>query len=324
MKKLSVFLCCALLALCLAACGKQEETPAGDTGTPQGDRKIGVGHVSSLMMDGTDKTRVKSTVAAVVLDKDGRIVSCELDELDFMVTLSGGAPQSVSDLTTKGEKEDAYIPTKEDIGADEGLTTPWHEQVDAFCDYAEGKMVGELTGLATTDGKSTEIEGCDLVVTDFIQAVSHAAATAKTHAMAAGDDLELAITAIPGDSTTNDKVQYTIEMAAVALDDKDAITGCMTDTLDAKLTIQNGVFTTVSGPVESKRDAGDAYGMKEASGIKREWYEQADAFDTYVRGKTAAQLADMKLGTDGKTDAISGCTISVTSMLKNVVKAARK
>ena len=324
MKRLCVFLCCALLVLSLAGCSKKDDTPAGDAGTTKGDRKIGLGHVSSLTMDGTDKTRVKTTVAAVVLDKDGRIASCELDELDFVVTLSGGAPQSVSDLTTKGEKEDAYIPTKEDIGSDKGLTTPWHEQADAFCDYAEGKTVGELTGLATTDGKSAEIKGCDLVVTDFIQAVSRAASGAMTHAMAAGDDLELAITAIPGDSAANDKVQYTIEMAAVALNEKDVITGCMTDTLDAKMTMENGVFTTVSGPVESKRDAGDAYGMKEASGIKREGYEQADAFDTYVRGKTAAQLADMKLGADGKTDAISGCTITITSMLKNVIKAARK
>ena len=109
----------------------------------------------------------------------------------------------------------------------------------------------------------------------------------------------------------------------MTLDEKERITGCMTDSVQMKLTVTDGVFTTLSGPVESKRQAGDGYGMKEASAIKREWYEQADAFDTFARGKTAAELTATATDAGGRADAVSGCTISVTGMVKSAAKAAQ-
>ena len=82
------------------------------------------------------------------------------------------------------------------------------------------------------------------------------------------------------------------------------------------------ILIAEEGPKMELTIRDNGYGMKEASGIKREWYEQADAFDTFVRGKTAAQLTDTKLDGDGKTDAIAGCTISVSGMVESVAKAA--
>jgi hypothetical protein len=75
--------------------------------------------------------------------------------------------------------------------------------------------------------------------------------------------------------------------------------------------------------MDTKRGKGDAYGMKAASSIKKEWYEQADAFDSYAVGKTAAELAKLSVGGDGKTDAVSGCTMAISGMHKNAVKAAQ-
>jgi len=188
----------------------------------------------------------------------------------------------------------------------------------------EGKTGAEVSALAATDGKSTQVDGCDLILTDFIQAVRHATDSAVAQNLSTGDDLKLALTATRADTSTDQKPQYDVEIAAVTIGNGDRITGCITDTLQAKLTVTDGAFTTVSGGIETKREMGDAYGMKAASGIRREWYEQADAFDTYTRGKTAAELAGLKLSTDGKTDAISGCTVAVSGMLKNVVKAAKE
>ncbi len=324
-----------ILALCLiglTACGdgggesslvskpdsSGSSMPAGDTA----GRRLGLSNVSSMMMDGTDKTRLKVTAVALLLDKDNTILDCDLDEVDFTVALTDGKATLTGPTATKGELGDDYTPTKEDTGRDDGLKDSWEDQAEAFCDFAEGKMVSEITGLAATDGKSEKIEGCDLIITDFIRAVERAADAAVSHDMGADDDLHLALLTAAADTATDEKPQYDIEMAAVTLDEGDKITGCMTDSVQMKLSIEEGAFTMASGEVLSKRRAGDSYGMKPASAIKREWYEQADAFDLYVRGKTADQLGKITLDSEGKTDAISGCTITVSGMMKCVKKAA--
>lgn len=318
MKRVLAVLTAALCLLSLAACG-EKETPSDGT-SAVGERKIGLGSVCSAIMDGTDKCRVKATVAAVIVGKDGKIEDCDLDELEFTVTLADGRAQPVTDLTTKGEKGDTYIPAVSGTAVGES----WEDQAEAFCDFVEGKTHSEVSGLAATDGHSNQIPECGLDITDFIQAVGRAMNMAVLRDMAATDDLSLALTVTPSGTASADKVQYDVEMAAVALSEGDRITGCMTDSLQAKLTVTDGIFTVVSGAIETKRQMGDGYQMKLASSIKREWYEQADAFDTYTRGKTANDLAGLALDGEGKTDAIAGCTVTVSGMLQNVVKAARK
>lgn len=324
MKKALLWLLCGVLALCLTACGGEKDTSGDGSSATQAERKVGLGSVQSVAMTDTANANVKTTVAAVVLDKEGKIIDCAVDELAFTVTLQGGIPQTVADLTTKGERGDSYIPTADEVGGTPTTTDSWADQVEDFCDFVEGKTPGEISGLAATDGHSEQIEGCDLILTDFIQAVDHAAKAAKGAKVGAGDDLHLALTATPAESATEEKPQYNVEMAAVTVADNGKITGCMTDTLETKLSVAEGIFATVSGTIQTKRQMGDGYGMKAASAIQREWYEQADAFDTFVVGQTAAELAGIKLDSEGKTDAITGCTVSVSSMQKNVVKAARK
>ena len=99
MKRLyALFAVAVCLLMLLTSCGKKE-TPSDGTAAV-GERKIGLGSVCSTVMDGTDKCRVKATVAAVIVDKDGKIQECRLNELEFTVTLAGGQPQPVTDLTT--------------------------------------------------------------------------------------------------------------------------------------------------------------------------------------------------------------------------------
>ena len=323
MKKWFVWLLCAVLAVCLTACGGDKEPSADGSASGNTERKIGLGSVNTLTMKDMSNAMLKATVAAVVLDKNGRIADCELDEIAFTVTLKDGVAQQVADLTSKREKGDSYIPTAEETGGEGAGTVSWEDQVENFCDFAEGKTANDLSGLATTDGKSDQIEGCDLIITDFIQTVVRACEEAKPASIEAGNDLELALTAVKEEGSA-DEPKFDIELAAVTLDEGERITGCMTDTLQVKLTMAEGIFSTVSGGIETKRQMGDGYGMKAASAIKREWYEQADAFDTFAVGKTAAELAATKLNAEGKTDAVTGCTVAVSDVLKNAVKAARQ
>lgn len=318
MKKWLLFLLCGVLALSLTACGRDKDE------TPASGNKLGLGSVQSVTVVDPSHAAVKATVAAVVLDKDGKIAECELDELTFTVGLEGGLPQMVADLMSKLERGDDYMPTPEEMQDASSLTASWADQVEKFCDFVEGKTPGQVTGLAATDGKSEQIDGCDLIITDFIEAVGQAAKAAKDGSTAAEDDLHLALTAVAAETTDQTRPKYELEMAAVTLNDAGTITGCMTDSLQAELTVEEGVFAALSGTMATKRQMGDSYGMKAASGIKREWYEQADAFDTYAVGKTAGQLSGTALDSSGKTDAIAGCTVKVSAMLKNAVKAARQ
>lgn len=327
MKRWIAWLGVAVMLLTLtacSACGQMEEPPTSDGGATAVARKLGMGSVNTVSMEGTERANVKVTVAALVLDGDGKIADCAVDELTFTVALAGGLPQAVENFLSKLEMGDEYLPNASDTGTSDAATRPWHEQVEAFCDYAEGKTPAQMSGLATTDGKSGEIKGCDLIITDFIQAVSLAAGEAKAQKVGAGDDLELALTATKAEGATDEKPQYDVEMAAVTVGEGDRITGCITDTLQAKLTVAEGVFSTLSGGIQTKRQMGNGYGMKAASAIDREWYEQANAFDTFAVGKTAEELAGTKLNSEGKTDAITGCTVAVTGMLKNAVKAANQ
>lgn len=320
MKRFFTGLLCGGLLLGLTACGN-EESPSGNGG--QTDHKLGLSAVTTAVMDGTEHTRVKGTVAAVVVDAEGRIVTCKLDEVDFTVPLKDGLPVVVENLTSKAELGDRYRPTELDLGSEGGSTEPWHEQAEEFCDYVEGKTGTQVGAIAATDGKTEQIPGCDLLVTDFITAVVEAVDSAKAYPVGREDDLELALTAYHQPSNNEQKANYAIDLAAVTLDEQERITGCITDQVEVSLTAEEGMFITLSGLVKTKRQMGDSYGMKTASPIGKEWYQQADAFDAYATGKTAAALAKLDLK-DGKTDAISGCTISVNGMMKNVVKAANK
>lgn len=306
---------CVCLAMVLTACGGNAKDNSGADG--KSTVKLGVGCVTDFAMDGTDKATTTATVAAVLLDAEGIIRRCRLEE----VVLSTSAAGDITpDFSGKWERGGSYHPTEKDVGGSSELNSSWQEQAQAFCSYVEGKTAMEVGGIAATDGKSGEIPGCDLVITAFIRAVHKAADTAQSQAEAtAANVLRLAVTATTNSAAT--APQYDVEMAAVTRDDAGRITGCYTDGLQVKLKA-DGTTVTAAGNMATKRELGDAYNMKSASGIKKEWYEQATAFDRYAVGKTATELSGLKTNAEGKTDAIAGCTMTVTSMLKNTVKAA--
>ena len=62
--------------------------------------------------------------------------------------------------------------------------------------------------------------------------------------------------------------------------------------------------------VQSKQELGDSYGMRGASALGKEWYEHAEGYCSYLRGKTAAEIR--KIPADGSdADLASLCTIEV-------------
>ena len=132
--------------------------------------------------------------------------------------------------------------------------------------------------------------------------------------------------------------QVDATVATVVLDKDGKIVLCRIDAVQNKATLNNNGTFVLPEVYKTKMEKGDAYGMSAAvnygmdwngDGVVKEWYEQAKAFETYVIGKTAAEVEAMgtKEVGDGyiisNDDALlsAGCTIQITDFKAAVVKA---
>ena len=89
-------------------------------------------------------------------------------------------------------------------------------------------------------------------------------------------------------------------------------------TVTAKVTIDNETYKD-----STKKTLGDAYGMFSDWGSKvGEWYQQAAALENAIIANQGTDF--IKINSEGKTDAVSGCTIKVDHMIKVFNDALKK
>ena len=76
-------------------------------------------------------------------------------------------------------------------------------------------------------------------------------------------------------------------VVAVTVDAAGKITGCKIDGAQTKINFskEGKITTALNTTFKSKQEMGAEYGLGKASGIKKEWNEQADAFAAYVVGE---------------------------------------
>ena len=270
--------------------------------------------------------------AAVTVGEDGVIRACGIDQVQVKIEFdASGALVTPADVqfSTKNELGDAYGMKKaSSIGKE------WNEQAAAFAQWAVGKTAAEVRAVPVDEsGKPT---GADLVsqatvsVTGFAETVARAAETASVFGAREGDELRIAVTASAASSKGADGedglAQADVNAAAVTWSG-DTVTSCVFDAVQSKVTFgADGALTSdASQPVQSKNQLGDAYGMKQASSIGKEWYEQAASFAQYAAGKTADELTGIAVtekGAPADADIASEVTISVGGFLKLIEKAA--
>lgn len=80
----------------------------------------------------------------------------------------------------------------------------------------------------------------------------------------------------------------------------------------------------MAAALQSKNELGDAYGMKSASSIGKEWNEQADAFSKYVVGKTSEEVSGIAVDADGHAtdaDVTASVTVGIAEFQTVVAKA---
>lgn len=78
---------------------------------------------------------------------------------------------------------------------------------------------------------------------------------------------------------------------------------------------------TAKGSTSTKKELNDKYNMKQASPIKKEWYQQVEFFEDYVEQHGVDKITLNSEGKAENADVLSGCTISVDGFIKGIQEA---
>ena len=353
MKKNLVALMCvaALSATTFVGCGADEaaEAPVADTQVAEettsavsspvaaeGELLTGIGTVVGIdssvdaSADAEGTAQCDATVAAVTVDSNGAIVECVIDIAQTKIGVSADG-KITSDLN-------AEYPSKRELGDDYGMKKAssigkeWYEQADAFAEWAVGKTAADISGMAISEGYAGDADlaaSVSIHVTGFQAAVLEAMNNAVAGGAAEGDKLGLGLsTKISNskDAAEEDGVAeaYTT-ISVLTVNEEGVITSSILDAVQAKITFDaNGVITAdKSADVPSKNELGDAYGMKSASAIGKEWNEQAAAYAAYTVGKTVDEVQGTAV-TEGRAadaDLAASVSIHITDFNTVIAKA---
>ena len=317
MKKiLSLILAVTMIATAFVFVGCGEKTA-----------KLGLGTVSTV--EATDATEERAgkvatavTVAAVLVDADGKILACDIDCLEASLGMTvDGEAVAASSLVSKRDKGDSY-----NMVTYGGAKLEWYAQVDKLETVLVGKTAAEAEALLLSTGYGDESvisAGCTINISDMVKAVLKACANAKELGSMEGDSLAVSITCENSDSTkdateeADGVLQAEFSIAAVTVKDGKA-TAVVTDAMNAKSTFNiAGEAVNTSAP-QTKGELKENYGMA-AYAQTTEYYLQAEAFDKECAGKTVDEINGMKSGTDAL--AAAGCTVDVSPLVAAVTKA---
>ncbi|MBR6776169.1 MAG: hypothetical protein IKM27_00330 [Clostridia bacterium] len=122
------------------------------------------------------------------------------------------------------------------------------------------------------------------------------------------------------------KAVYGITMAATAVDKDGKVYGGYIDEAEVEYIFDaDGKNITQKGylPV-TKQTLGNDYGMKSASPIGKEWYEQARAFADYCVGKTGEQIFSAVDEKGRVPDLQASCTVESSGFAAEMKKAVEK
>lgn len=340
MKKfLSILLALTFVLCALAGCNKggDAETTAPDNqGEAEAPKalKFGMGFVADYGTpvdadgDANGSCKVSATVAAVLVDADGKIVSATVDTVDVETAWTAeGEAVPASEIKTKRELGDAY-----NMVAYGGAKAEWYAQADNFCKLIKGKTANEVMLLVSEGNKGTDEvvnAGCTIMIKEFAVAVEKAVKNAKETDAAADAALTVGmhteVTTVDADGETAGEIG--VEIYATAAAKKDGkVLASKTDCAPAKVGFTaEGACTGTTAGIQTKGEQGDNYNMVAYGGAKAEWYKQVEAFDAACKGKTAAEIEKLVAENGKGVESLqnANCTIVVAGMVKSAVKAAK-
>lgn len=301
---------------------------------------ISLAKSASVSADKDALAEIDTAMAAVTLDADGKIINVKIDMVQPMVNFDAQGQlksDTKQEIKTKVELGNAYGMAKAS-----GIGKEWYEQIAALEDWMVGKTIDEVMGMKMNEeGVSTEADLTSSVtihVTSYLAAVQKAVANAKDFGAAVSGATKTGIgnvTSIAksaGATADADAVaQADIIMAAVTIDQDNKIVGVVIDNGQVKVNFdaKGMLITDAASKPKTKVELGDEYGMKKASSIGKEWYEQIAALGQWMIGKTIDEVKAMKTAqkdeahpaVPAEADLTSSVTISVQDYIAAVEKA---
>lgn len=252
------------------------------------------------------------TIAAVGFDADGKVASVTVDVAQTKIAFD-------KDLKVTSDKE-AEVKSKKDLGPDYGMLNAseikkeWFEQMAAFEDWMIGKTVDEIKNL-----KVKEVNPSHQNVPDVPELTSTVTITVESYIAAVVEAWENAVDA-PGAEKVGLGVKTTIGsskdkgtdangkevlpqgqadtyMTATAIDKDGKVVATLIDVAQVKVPFdaEGKVTADKAAEPKTKQELKEDYGMKNASAIKKEWYEQMASFQEWMAGKTIDEITGLKV-----------------------------
>jgi len=292
-----------------------------------------VGKSTPASADGDGLAQSDIALVAVTVDDNGVITDCVIDAVQAKISFSAQGKiltDPATQFLSKNELGDAYGMKKaSSIGKE------WSEQAAAMAQYAIGKTVDEIKGIAVNEGGAPAdadlASSVTLYIGSFVSGIEDAVNNAAHLGAKAGDKLSL--TTVTTMSKSKDaaadadgQAQAYATLAAITTNG-DVITSCYIDAVQANVnfSVSGAITTDLSAPISTKNQLGEGYGMKKASSIGKEWNEQAAAFSAYVTGRTiseASGLAVTEGGGAADADLAASVTVGIGDFLALIAKAA--
>ena len=276
--------------------------------------------------------QVDSTAVAVLVDSKGVITNCKIDVVQTKINFNL-AGEITTDLAKEFDSKqvlgDAY-----DMKKASSIGKEWFEQADALAEYVTGKTLEEVQGIAVDGGYLTDSDITSSVtmgVGEMIAAIEKAVNSAEDLGASTDDKLGLGIVGKIGTKSmnasadSNGMAQAYSHYAAVTLDKNGKVTSSIIDASqsDVIISAEGKISSDLTGPFNTKIELGDAYDMKKASSIGKEWFEQSKGFSDYIAGKTISEVTGIAVegGYPTDSDLTSSVTISIADMQTAVERA---
>ena len=146
-----------------------------------------------------------------------------------------------------------------------------------------------------------------------------------------GDIAQIALgTSVSLGASKDLSAQSDVTIAALALDSEGKIVKAHIDVAQSKVPVTEAGVVEAPTEFKTKQELQDDYGMRKASGIKAEWYEQANSFADYIVGKTIDEVVAIPTqpSEDGShpnvpsdADLLASVTMDIGAMQKAVADA---
>jgi len=293
--------------------------------------KLGTGSFTeassrNAVVDTAGRVQFTSVYATVLVDKAGKIAYVNIDSAQNSGTFdTAGVIVKAEAAKTKKEKGADY-----GMKAASGIQKEWFEQIAALETYFTGKTIDEIMAMKLTEEAPDDLKtSVTIGITAYQEAVKRAVANAvevkglKSVGTASVTELSSRNAVVE----TAGRVQTNVYYAGVALDKNGKVLLVAIDTAQNSGTFDTAGVIVKAEAGKTKKEKGADYGMKAASGIQKEWFEQIAALEAYMVGKTSAEIKaiptveEAPSGDDLKTSVTVGIT-SYQAVVEKAIAAA--